>query len=86
MNTKPSSLIGLFLFSLMIFGSINSFALSSNNILLERNFWKSKPNLALVKLKISEGHNPSELNQNAFDPVVYAILEKSFDKKKSINI
>ncbi len=77
MNTKPSSLIGLFLFSLMIFGSINSFALSSNNILLERNFWKSKPNLALVKLKISEGHNPSELNQNAFDPVVYAILEKA---------
>lgn len=45
------------------------------NVLLERSFWRSKPSLSLVKTKIAEGNNPSELNSNAFDPVVYSIFE-----------
>ncbi len=46
------------------------------NELLDRDFWKTNPSIETVKAKIAEGHDPSELNSNAFDPTGYAILEK----------
>lgn len=49
------------------------------NILLERSFWKGNPNLQTVQQKISEGANATALNANAFDAVVYALIEKAED-------
>ncbi|MBF7093467.1 ankyrin repeat domain-containing protein [Flavobacterium sp. ALJ2] len=43
------------------------------NILLEQSFWKSLPSVTAVKAEIEKGSNPSQPNQNAFDPVVLAI-------------
>ncbi|MCX2681859.1 ankyrin repeat domain-containing protein [Galbibacter sp. EGI 63066] len=48
---------------------------AQDNILLERDFWKTKPDVATVKAKITEGNDPDQLNAYNFDPVVYAILE-----------
>lgn len=43
------------------------------NSLLEQSFWKASPNVAAVQAEIAKGNNPSESNDRAFDPVVYAI-------------
>ncbi|MCD0476578.1 ankyrin repeat domain-containing protein [Flavobacterium sp. EDS] len=43
------------------------------NILLEQSFWKTSPDVSAVKAEIEKGSNPSQPNQNAFDPVVLAI-------------
>lgn len=67
----------IFLILVILLISVNPCASASKNDLLDRTFWKSKPSLVLVKTKIAQGHNPSELNSNAFDPVVYSILEES---------
>ena len=47
------------------------------NIFHERNFWKANPSIELIDEKSSKGNNISELNNNAFDAVVYAILENT---------
>ena len=47
------------------------------NIFHERNFWKANPSIKLIDEKNSKGNNISELNSNAFDAVVYAILENT---------
>jgi ankyrin repeat protein len=47
------------------------------NIFHERNFWKANPSIELIDEKNSKGNNISELNSNAFDAVVYAILENT---------
>ncbi|MDT0678744.1 ankyrin repeat domain-containing protein [Autumnicola musiva] len=61
-----------FLLVILIFAiSVNA----QDNILLDRTFWKEQPNLATVQQKVKEGYDPTELNENAFDPVVYALLE-----------
>jgi ankyrin repeat protein len=65
----------LIMMSLSIFGIGSLFA--QNNTLLERSFWKSNPDLEMVKSAVEKGANPSELNSNAFDPAAYAILEQS---------
>jgi len=49
----------------------------TQNVFLERDFWKAKPDLATVQLKISKGNDATALNENAFDAVVYALLEKA---------
>jgi len=51
----------------------------TDNVFLERSFWKSNPNLDIVKNKINEGNDPTALNSNAFDGVIYALLEKADD-------
>ncbi len=61
--------------SFFLFGIGSLFA--QNNILLERSFWKSNPNLEMVKSAVEKGADPSELNSNAFDPTTYSILEQS---------
>lgn len=60
--------------------SILTFTLSiillaqGENQLLERNFWKTKPSLELVKERIKLGDDPEALNSQDFDPLVLAIL------------
>ncbi|OAB79868.1 ankyrin repeat domain-containing protein [Cochleicola gelatinilyticus] len=47
------------------------------NVFLERSFWKGDPNLETVKKHIKEGNDPTAFNTNAFDGVVYALLENA---------
>jgi ankyrin repeat protein len=59
----------------LIFLGFGVFA-QSRNVFLDRGFWKSNPSIETINQKIDEGHNITELNNNAFDAVVYALLEK----------
>lgn len=77
MISKSNLTSTLLLFSMLFLVATSLMAEVEQNVLLERSFWKSKPSLSLVKSKIADGHNPSELNSNAFDPVVYSIFEDS---------
>ncbi|WP_428232448.1 ankyrin repeat domain-containing protein [Flavobacterium sp.] len=43
------------------------------NILLEQSFWKTAPDVSVVKAEIAKGNNPAEANPNAFDVTVIAI-------------
>ena len=47
------------------------------NILLSREFWKSKPNIEKIDSCIKSGNDVTELNEYAFDAVCWAILEKN---------
>lgn len=68
------------LFTLSIFlVSFASFAQLENNVLLDRSFWKGNPDLQTIKQKIAEGNDATVLNENAFDAVVFALLEKADD-------
>ncbi|GAB3920440.1 ankyrin repeat domain-containing protein [Mucilaginibacter myungsuensis] len=48
-------------------------AQQQTNTLLESTFWQGKPEVEAVKAEIAKGADPSQLNANAFDPVVLAI-------------
>jgi len=72
---KPLKNIPLFA---LLFMSIVAVA-QQDNMLLDRSFWKGNPDLQTVKLKIAEGHDATALNENAFDPIIYALLEKADD-------
>jgi ankyrin repeat protein len=48
-------------------------ARAQQNVLLEQSFWKNAPDVATVKAEIEKGNNPSQFNNNMFDPVVLAI-------------
>ncbi|WP_338350094.1 ankyrin repeat domain-containing protein [Nonlabens tegetincola] len=52
---------------------VSSFSIAQNNVFLERSYWNSKPSLEQVKQDIAAGNDATQLNQNAFDAVVYAI-------------
>jgi len=52
-------------------------AQSQNNIFLDRAYWKSAPGVETVKLDEQKGNDATQLNSNAFDATVYAILEKA---------
>ena len=67
--------IHLVLLSNFIF--ISSMFAQKANIFHERNFWKANPSIKVIDEKSSKGNNISELNNNAFDAVVYAILENT---------
>lgn len=45
-----------------------------HNILLQNDFWKSKPTAAQVAAKVKEGHSATEKNSRAFDATATAIL------------
>jgi ankyrin repeat protein len=53
---------------------------AQSNIFLQRSFWKSQPSIETINHKIKEGHDIAALNQNGFDAVVYALLEKVNNK------
>tara|TARA_B100000780_G_scaffold270989_1_gene231411 strand:- start:3654 stop:5165 length:1512 start_codon:yes stop_codon:yes gene_type:complete len=48
-----------------------------DNILLDRDYWKTSPSQAELEQKIAEGHDPVTPNKYAFDPICYAILENA---------
>lgn len=50
---------------------------AQDNIFLSRDYWKVNPTIAQVEKDIKAGNDPSQLNKNAFDAVVYALLEKA---------
>ena len=56
---------------------VNFMYSQSNNCFLDREFWKTNLTIETIEQKIAEGNNISALNQNGFDAVVYAILEKA---------
>ncbi len=62
----------------MLFMSIVAVA-QQENIFLDRTFWKGNPDLQIIKQKIAEGNDATVLNENAFDAVVFALLEKADD-------
>ncbi|MCO6565386.1 MAG: ankyrin repeat domain-containing protein [Apibacter sp.] len=45
-----------------------------NNILLDNNFWKNKPDIQVVESEIKKGNSAVEFNDNKFDAVTVAIL------------
>lgn len=51
----------------------------TQNVLLDRSFWKTNPDLHTVQQKIMEGNDATQFNANAFDATVYALLEKADD-------
>lgn len=56
---------------LTLFISFSGYA--QKNTLLNASYWQSKPTVEQVKSEVEKGHNPSESNAGAFDPVVMAI-------------
>lgn len=64
----------LLTFSILLMLPFLGYAQNSN-IFLDRSFWKSSPDVETVKAMIQKGNDPIALNGNAFDAVVYAILE-----------
>jgi ankyrin repeat protein len=73
MNMRPSTQLLLLASLFMTLGTIAQ----DSNVFLDRGFWKAKPDLATVQTTISEGNDATALNDNAFDAVVYALLEKA---------
>ena len=49
----------------------------ASNPLMQRDYWKSKPDLKQVKAEINRGHDGTSLNQHGFDALTWAILENA---------
>ena len=67
----------IYILQLLNFIFISSMFAQKSNIFHDRNFWKTNPSIKLIDEKSSQWNNISELNSNAFDAVVYAILENT---------
>lgn len=50
---------------------------AQENVFLARDYWKANPVISQVEKDIKAGNDPTQLNNNAFDAVVYALLEKA---------
>jgi ankyrin repeat protein len=50
---------------------------AQDNVFLNRGFWNPTVTIDAVKAQVDAGNNPTELNDNNFDPVVYAILQQA---------
>jgi ankyrin repeat protein len=70
MNTFYKSLCTFFLV-------ICAITANSQNILLNRSFWKQQPSIEEIEKKIKEGHSPTEMTAFNFDATVYALLENN---------
>lgn len=60
-----------------IFFLMHTMQAQSKNIFLDRAFWKTKPTIAQIEEKITEGNSATKLNRYGFDAVVYALLENA---------
>lgn len=49
----------------------------TDNVFLDRAYWKTNPTITDIDKKIEEGNDISQLNNSAFDAVCYAIMEKT---------
>lgn len=47
----------------------------SENVFIERSYWKKQPTLEQVQADIKAGNDPSAFNEHKFDAVTWAILE-----------
>ncbi|MFD0990303.1 ankyrin repeat domain-containing protein [Mariniflexile jejuense] len=65
----------LFTVAIALVLGVQSFA--QNNVFLNRDFWSPNTTIAQVDEKIKAGNNISELNNNSFDPVVFAINQEA---------
>jgi len=70
----------IYILQLLNFIFISSMFAQKSNIFHDRDFWKTNPSIKLIDEKSSQWNNISELNSNAFDAVVYAILENTDTK------
>jgi ankyrin repeat protein len=52
------------------------FFAQESNVFLDREFWKTNPAVSIVKEQIKLGNDPAQLNNNAFDAISYALIEK----------
>ncbi|NMH28227.1 ankyrin repeat domain-containing protein [Flavobacterium silvaticum] len=59
----------------LLVASLPVLGIAQKNVFLDRAYWKTKPNVATIEAEIKKGNNPSELDKNAFDATVFAILE-----------
>lgn len=57
--------------------SVQTVFAQKENDLLNRAFWKEKPNLEVVKQKVAEGHDPSQIDRAQFDATSLAINAKA---------
>lgn len=48
-----------------------------SNVFLDRTFWKSNPSVETIDKYIAEGNDITALNNNAFDAVCWALIEKT---------
>ena len=62
------------LFTIFLLFNLSIFC-QNENIFLERSFWKTNPSIEIINQKISKKNDIKALNNNAFDAVVYALLE-----------
>ncbi|MBD3581785.1 ankyrin repeat domain-containing protein [Flavobacterium selenitireducens] len=62
---------------LAIFLALTAFQADAQNIFLDRAYWKAAPSVATVIADEQKGNDATQLNSNAFDATVYAILEKA---------
>lgn len=58
---------------LLLFATSMFAQAQQKNTLLDQAFWKKSPDVASVQTEIAKGNSPSELNDRAFDPVMFAI-------------
>ncbi|CAM1352959.1 ankyrin repeat domain-containing protein [Tenacibaculum insulae] len=49
----------------------------TKNVFFDRDFWKTKPTIAVIEQKIAENNSATQLNPNGFDAVTYAILAET---------
>lgn len=63
------------LFLAVLFGLTAMVTAQSDNVFLERSYWKTAPTKADVDAKIAEGNDASAKNRGGYDGVTYAILE-----------
>ena len=48
-----------------------------SNMLLERDFWKSRPSLSEVQASVNSGNDPTALNRYQFDALSWALIESA---------
>lgn len=63
----------ILLFAFLLFG----IGLNAQNVFLDRNYWKAAPSVETVKSDEQKGNDATQLNVNAFDATVFAIIEKA---------
>lgn len=73
---KKSLIFLLLVVPFFIFGQRGQRQQNTNEF-HNRDFWETQPNVAIVKQKIKEGHDPVAKDQRSFDAVSYAILGKA---------
>jgi len=65
-----------YLLTWMVFGVIIGVS-AQDNVFLKRDYWKADPSIGAIEKAIEAGNDITELNNNMFDPVCYAILEET---------